>query len=205
MQRLLALSRAIDAISGRIGRWVAWLIVVAALVSAGNAIVRKLFDVSSNAWLEAQWWLFAMVFLLAAPWTLAQNEHIRIDVVNNLFSRRGKDAVELIGNVFFLIPTAALIMFTSWGFFMTSYVENEQSSNAGGLPQWPIKLLIPVAFALLLAQGVSELIKRVAIMRGDLAEPARRDGYHDTVTAAGAALKGDGPGGAGDGSGGPAG
>src|SRR5690349_7032596 len=105
MQRLIALSRAIDAVSGRIGRAVAWLIVLAALISAGNAVVRKVFDISSNAWLEGQWWLFAAVFLLAAPWALSENDHIRIDVVNNLLSRRAKDAIELVGHVFFLIPT----------------------------------------------------------------------------------------------------
>lgn len=168
MRALLALSRWIDTATRIIGQSVAWLIIVAAVISAGNAVVRKLLDSSSNAWLEVQWWLFAAVFLLAAPWTLALNEHIRIDIVNERLSKRTRNIIELIGHTFFLLPTAALIAYTSWGFAMTSWQQNEQSANYGGLPQWPIKLLIPLAFWLLFAQGVSELIKRIAIMRGDL-------------------------------------
>lgn len=189
MKQLLRLSSIIDDLSGRISRSVAWLIVAAAVISAGNAIIRKAFDLSSNAWLELQWWLFAIVFLLAAPWTLAVNEHIRIDIVNSRFSQRLKNAVEVVGHVFFLLPTAAVILFTSWEFFLTSYAENEQSQNAGGLPQWPIKALIPIAFALLFAQGLSELIKRIAIIRGDKNEPHAHGSYHDVVAATGAELK----------------
>jgi TRAP-type mannitol/chloroaromatic compound transport system permease small subunit len=168
MRALLALSRGIDAATRLIGQSVAWLVVVAAVISAGNAVVRKLFDVSSNSWLELQWWLFAAVFLLAAPWTLALNEHIRIDIVNERLPRWVRNTIEVIGHVFFLLPTAALVAYTSWGFFLSSYEQSEQSSNYGGLPQWPVKLLIPVAFALLFAQGISELIKRIAIISGDL-------------------------------------
>lgn len=168
MGGLLALSRRIDAATSWIGRSAAWLIVLAAVISAGNAVVRKLFDISSNSWLEVQWWLFACVFLLAAPWTLSINEHIRIDIVSNRLSKRSRDTIDIIGHVFFLLPSAALIVFTSWYFFATSYAQNEQAQNAGGLPQWPIKALIPIAFAVLFLQGVSELIKRVAIVRGDL-------------------------------------
>jgi TRAP-type mannitol/chloroaromatic compound transport system permease small subunit len=189
MKILLRLSDAVDRLSGRIGRWVSWLIVAAAVVSAGNAVIRKVFDVSSNARLELQWWLFAMVFLLAAPWTLAQNEHIRIDIVNNRFSQRARNAVEIVGHLFFLLPTAVVILVTSWAFFLTSYAENEQSPNAGGLPQWPIKALIPIAFALLLVQGLSELVKRIAIMRGEREEVRGHDSYHDVVAATGAELK----------------
>ena len=189
MKRLLYVSGLIDEASARIGRWVSWLIVAAAVISAGNAVIRKVFDVSSNAWLELQWWLFAIVFLLAAPWTLAVNEHIRIDILNSRFSQRSRNAVEVIGHVFFLLPTAAVILFTSWAFFLTSYAENEQSPNAGGLPQWPIKALIPIAFALLFVQGLSELIKRIAIIRGEKAEPQGHDSYHDVVAATGAELK----------------
>jgi TRAP-type mannitol/chloroaromatic compound transport system permease small subunit len=189
MKRLLDLSGLIDETSVRIGRWVSWLIVAAAVISAGNAIIRKVFDISSNAWLELQWWLFAIVFLLAAPWTLAVNEHIRIDILNSRFSQRWRNAVEIIGHVFFLLPTAAVILFTSWAFFLTSYAENEQSPNAGGLPQWPIKALIPIAFALLFVQGLSELIKRIAIIRGEKAELQAHDSYHDVVAATGAELK----------------
>ena len=168
MHGLLAVSRWIDAATRAIGQSVAWLIVVAALISAGNAVVRKLFDISSNAWLELQWWLFAAVFLLAAPWTLALNEHIRIDILNERMPRWMRNAIEIIGHVFFLLPMAALVAYTSWDFSVSSWLQNEQSSNYGGLPQWPVKFLIPLAFALLFAQGVSELIKRIAIINGDL-------------------------------------
>jgi TRAP-type mannitol/chloroaromatic compound transport system permease small subunit len=170
MRALLAISHWIDAATRTIGQSVAWLIVVAALISGGNALIRKIFDVSSNTWLELQWWLFAAVFLLAAPWTLALNEHIRIDIVNERLPRWARNAIEIIGHVFFLLPMAALVAYTSWPFFVSSYEQNEQSSNFGGLPQWPVKLLIPVAFALLFVQGLSELIKRIAIINGDLPE-----------------------------------
>ncbi len=185
MKQLLALSRAIDRVNGWIGRHVAWLIVVAAFIGAGNAIVRKIFDQSSNAWLELQWWLFAVAFLLAAPWTLRDNEHIRIDILSSRLSTKTRNIIEVIGHTFFLLPTAALILYTSWYYFAISWAQNEQSKDAGGLPQWPIKALIPLAFALLLAQGISELIKRVAIMRGDIPEPEpARHGYHESVTEA---------------------
>jgi TRAP-type mannitol/chloroaromatic compound transport system permease small subunit len=185
MKLLLALSRRIDAVNGWIGRHVAWLIVVAAFIGAGNAVVRKIFDASSNAWLELQWWLFAVAFLLAAPWTLLVNEHIRIDIINARLSQKWRNIIEVVGHVFFLLPTAALILYTSWHYAAISWMQNEQSKDAGGLPQWPIKALIPIAFAFLFAQGLSELIKRIAIMRGDLAEPEpSRHGYHETVTEA---------------------
>lgn len=189
MKALLATSRLIDRTSTSIGRAAAWLVVVAAVISAGNAVVRKTFDWSSNALLEIQWWLFAAVFLLAAPWALVSNEHIRVDIVNNRLSKRTRDLIELAGHALFLLPVAALIAWTSWSFFTASYVHSEQSPNAGGLPLWPIKALIPVAFVLLFAQGVSEIIKRIAIMRGELAEGERHDGFHDTVMATGTELK----------------
>jgi TRAP-type mannitol/chloroaromatic compound transport system permease small subunit len=191
MDGLLALSRMIDRGTTAIGRAAAWLIVLAAAISAGNAVLRKAFDWSANSLLEIQWWLFALVFLLAAAWTLAENDHIRIDIVNNRLSQRARNAIELVGHLFFLLPTAALIIYTSWIFFATSYAQNEQSPNAGGLPLWPIKGLIPIAFALLFAQGISELIKRVAIMRGLLDERVRHDSYHDAVVAAGEGRDGD--------------
>jgi TRAP-type mannitol/chloroaromatic compound transport system permease small subunit len=170
MKGLLALSRGIDAATHRLGQWVAWLVVAAALISAGNAVIRKLFDLSSNAWLELQWWLYAAVFLLAAPSTLALNGHIRIDILNQRFSRAWRNWIEIIGHALFLMPMAAIVVWTSWPFFVASFEQNEQSPNYGGLPQWPAKLLIPVAFAILFLQGVSELIKRIAIMRGELPE-----------------------------------
>jgi TRAP-type mannitol/chloroaromatic compound transport system permease small subunit len=177
MHDLLAISRLIDDATRRIGQWVAWLVLVAAIISAGNAVIRKAFDVSSNSWLELQWLLFAVVFLFTAPWTLSLNEHIRIDILNQRFPRTWRNLIELVGLVFFLLPTAALIVWTSWSFFLTSWAQNEQSSNYGGLPQWPAKLLIPVAFALLFVQGLSELIKRIAIMRGDIPETLANAGH----------------------------
>jgi TRAP-type mannitol/chloroaromatic compound transport system permease small subunit len=186
MKELLALSRLIDRISGAVGRSVAWLIVAAAVISAGNAVVRKVFDWSQNSLLEVQWWLFALVFLLAAPWTLTVNEHIRIDVLNSRLSATKRNIIELTGHVLFLLPMAGMITYTSWLFFETSLAQNEQSPNAGGLPLWPIKALIPVAFALLFAQGLSELIKRIAIMRGEIDETTGHGSYHEAVVAAGA-------------------
>lgn len=171
MRGLLQVSRLIDAATERLGRWVAWLVVMAALISAGNAVIRKLLDTSSNAWLELQWWLFSAVFLLAAPWTLALNEHIRIDILNQRYPRWLRNTIEIAGHALFLLPMAAIVVWTSWPFFVASFLQNEQSPNYGGLPQWPAKFLIPLAFSILFVQGLSELIKRIAIMRGELAEP----------------------------------
>jgi len=147
------------------------LILLAVAVSAANATVRKIFDISSNAWLELQWVLFSAVFLLCASWTLQDNEHIRIDIVNNLMPRWLHNTIELIGHAFFLLPLTIIMVLTGVPFFILSFKINEQSGNAGGLPQWPAKALIMIGFALLLAQAVSELIKRIAIMRGLIADP----------------------------------
>ncbi|HEY7670281.1 MAG TPA: TRAP transporter small permease subunit, partial [Hyphomicrobium sp.] len=144
MRGLLEISRLIDVGTRRLGEWVAWLVVAAALISAGNAVIRKLFDASSNAWLELQWWLYAAVFLFAAPWALAQNEHIRIDILSQRFPRRIRNWIEIVGHVLFLMPMAAIVVWTSWPFFVVSFEQNEQSSNYGGLPQWPAKFLIPL-------------------------------------------------------------
>ena len=171
MRALLKLSGVIDAINTHIGRWVSWLILIAVIVSAVNASVRKAFDVSSNAWLELQWILFSAVFLLCAPWALLENAHVRIDIVNNLLPRWLRNTIELIGHAFFLLPLAIILVVTGIPFFLNSYEINEQSGNAGGLPQWPTKSLVMIAFALLLAQGISELIKRVAIIRGMIPDP----------------------------------
>lgn len=181
MQILISLARTIDRVSTWVGRSVAWLIVIAAVISAGNAIIRKVFDSSSNAWLEAQWWLFAVAFLLAAPWALLQNEHVRIDILNNRFKPKTRDLIEIVGHALFLIPMALLLVWTSWHFFLTSYGQNEQSWNAGGLPQWPIKAIIPVAFALLGLQAVSELIKRFAMFCGLIPRPTTTGTYHATA------------------------
>ncbi len=171
MRALLKLSQLIDAFNTFIGRWVSWLILLAVIVSAGNASVRKAFDLSSNAWLELQWILFSAVFLLCAPWALLENAHVRIDIVYNLVPSRVRNAIELIGHTFFLLPLAIVLVVTGIPFFLNSFQINEQSGNAGGLPQWPTKSLVMIGFALLLAQGISELIKRVAIIRGMIADP----------------------------------
>lgn len=171
MHALLKLSGVVDAINSRIGKWFAWLVLVAVLVSAVNATVRKVFDTSSNAWLELQWVLFSVVFLLCAAWTLLDNEHIRIDIVNNMLSRRTRNVIELIGHSLFLLPLSIVMMVTSLPFFLRSYEINEQSMNAGGLPQWPAKSLIFIGFTMLFLQGLSELIKRIAVMRGLIQDP----------------------------------
>ncbi len=166
MQSLMKLSRGIDAFTRWTGKRLAWLILVAVVVSAMNAIVRKSFDVSSNSWLELQWVLFSIVFLLCSPWTLLDNEHIRIDIVNNALPKTVRNVIDLVGHAFFLLPLCIVMIITGGPFFMRSVEINEQSGNAGGLPQWPAKSLIIVAFAFLFVQGISELIKRIAIMRG---------------------------------------
>jgi TRAP-type mannitol/chloroaromatic compound transport system permease small subunit len=171
VRALLKLSSVIDAINTQIGRWVAWLILAAVVVSASNATIRKVFDVSSNSWLELQWILFSAVFLLCAPWTLLNNEHIRIDIVNNQLPRWLRDTIELVGHTFFLLPLSIIMVVTGVPFFLASVEINEQSGNAGGLPQWPAKSLVMIGFALLFAQAVSELIKRVAIIRGLIPDP----------------------------------
>lgn len=171
MQALLALSRVIDAINARLGKWVSWLIVAVVIVSATNAVMRKLFDLSSNAWLEAQWIMFSVIFMICSPWTLMSNEHIRIDIVNNMFSKTVRNVIDIVGHVAFLLPLTLVMIVTGWPFFMASYRINEQSFNAGGLPQWPPKALVVIGFTLLFFQGISELIKRVAVMRGDIPDP----------------------------------
>lgn len=183
MSGLLTFSRLIDGINTRLGRWLSWLIVAAVIVSATNAIIRKLFDVSSNAWLELQWVLFGIVFLLCSPWTLLSNEHIRIDIVNSMLSKRGRDWIDVIGHTLFLLPLTIVMLITSWPFFTRSFMIREQSQNAGGLPQWPAKFLVPLAFFLLFFQAISELIKRVAIMRGHLADTVSGGGHHASAEA----------------------
>lgn len=171
MRALLAISRAIDAVNTYLGRAVSWLIVLAITVSTVNAIIRKLLNQSSNAWLELQWYLFAAVFLLCASWTLISNEHIRIDIINNTFSKRVRNWIDMIGHVFALVPFCIVMIWTSIPFFLASYRLGERSFSAGGLPQWPAKMLIPVAFTILLVQAFSEIIKRAAIMKGVIPDP----------------------------------
>ena len=171
MQSLLKLSRGIDAFTRWTGKRLAWLILLAVIVSALNAIVRKAFDTSSNSWLELQWVLFSVVFLLCSPWTMLDNEHIRIDIVNQMLPKRVRDSIDVIGHVVFLMPLCVVMIITGGPFFMRSVEINEQSGNAGGLPQWPAKSLIILGFTFLLVQGISELIKRIAVMRGLIPDP----------------------------------
>lgn len=171
LKSLLPLSRLIDAINAWLGRYLSWLILVAVIVSAGNATIRKVFDTSSNSWLELQWVLFGIVFLLCSPWTLMNNEHIRIDILNNLMPRWMRGTVDLVGHTFFLLPLTVVMIVTGVPFFLRSFEINEQSGNAGGLPQWPSKAFIPLAFALLFIQAISEIIKRASIMRGLIPDP----------------------------------
>ncbi len=166
MQGFLKISRIIDAINSQIGKKVAWLILLAVVVATVNAIIRKLFNVSSNAWLELQWMLFGAVFLLCASWTLQVKEHIRIDIVNNLLPKSVQRWIDLVGHTLFLMPFCLLMVYHSWPFFTRSYAINEQSLSAGGLAQWPAKGLVVIGFVMLTVQGVSEIIKQIAIMRG---------------------------------------
>lgn len=171
LKALLPMTRVIDAVTTWLGKRLAWLILAAVIVSAVNATVRKVFDTSSNSWLELQWVLFSIVFLLCSPWTLLANEHIRIDIVNNLLPKRLRDSIDVVGHAFFLLPLCFIMIVTGIPFFIRSYEINEQSGNAGGLPQWPSKALVMIAFTFLLLQGVSELIKRIAIMRQLIPDP----------------------------------
>ena len=183
MKKLLKFSRAVDAFNTWVGRIVAWAILGAVVVSTVNAIVRKVFNTSSNSWLEIQWVLFGAVFLLCSAWTLLSNEHIRIDIVNNMFPKRVRDWIDVFGHLFFLIPMAFVLAYLGWPFFWRSLLQNEQSTNAGGLPVYPSKFLIPLAFTLLLVQGFSELIKRIAIIRGELQDTVSGGGHHAAAAA----------------------
>ena len=171
LKALLPVTRVVDAVNTWIGKRIAWLILAAVVVSAVNATVRKIFDTSSNSWLELQWVLFSAVFLLCAPWTLLDNEHIRIDIVNNMLPKRVRDSIDAVGHAFFLLPLTIIMVVTGIPFFLRSVEINEQSGNAGGLPQWPSKALIMVAFAMLFMQGISELVKRIAVMRDLIPDP----------------------------------
>ncbi len=171
LKALLPAARVVDAVNTWIGKRLSWLIIVAVAVSATNATVRKIFDTSSNSWLELQWVLFSIVFLLCSPWTLLDNEHIRIDIVNNLLPKRVRDTIDVIGHMFFLLPLTIVMILTGVPFFLVSYGQNEQSLNAGGLPQWPSKALIMIAFTMLCVQGLSELVKRIAVMRELIPDP----------------------------------
>ena len=172
METLLKISRAIDGLNEKIGRLTYWLVLVAVLISAGNAVIRYAFNMSSNAWLEIQWYLFSAIFLFCAGYTLLHNQHIRIDVVTGRFSKRVQAWIDIFGTILFLLPMAVTIMWLSCPVFVDTYQRHEVSSNAGGLVIWPARLLVPIGFLLLILQGLSELIKRVAFLLGLIADPS---------------------------------
>jgi TRAP-type mannitol/chloroaromatic compound transport system permease small subunit len=171
---LLSLSRLIDRCTEWIGRWLAWLVLAAVLISALNAAVRKLFNTSSNAYLEIQWYLFAAVFLLAAGYTMLRQEHVRIDVISGRFSKRTQIWIDVIGLTCFVLPLVYVVIHLSFPLALRAYVMNEYSSNAGGLIRWPVFALLPLGFALLGVQAISELIKRIAFLRGLIPDPTRK-------------------------------
>jgi TRAP-type mannitol/chloroaromatic compound transport system permease small subunit len=168
MSFLLSLSKYIDALNERIGLGISWALLLAVLICSGNAIVRYTFNTSSNAWLEIQWYLFGAIFLLAASYTLRRNEHVRIDVIVGRFSKRTQVWIDVFGFIFFLLPATVLILYFAVPFAWESVRNQEVSSNAGGLIVWPAKILIPIGFLLLTLQGISELIKRVGFLRGQV-------------------------------------
>jgi TRAP-type mannitol/chloroaromatic compound transport system permease small subunit len=175
---LLKASRVIDAVNDRFGTLATWLVLFAVLISTGNAIARYAFNTSSNAWLEVQWYLFSAVFLLCSGYTLLRNEHIRIDIVYGHFTRRTQIWIDIVGTVLFLLPMAIIIGWLSWPMFWNSYVGHEMSMNAGGLIRWPVKLLVPVGFLLLVLQGLSELVKKIAILTGHVADSGEKTAGH---------------------------
>ena len=175
MRGLLGLSRAIDALNETVGKLTYWLILAAVLISTGNAVVRYVFNRSSNSWLEIQWYLFSFVFLFCAGYTLLHNQHVRIDVLTGHLSGRGRAWIDILGTIFFLMPMAIAIMWLSWPVFLDAYHSNEVSTNAGGLTVWPARLMLPIGFLLLVLQGFSELIKRVAFLLGLIPDPSEKD------------------------------
>jgi len=165
---LIKISKLIDAINDRLGHAASWMVLAACLISAANAMTRYAFDLSSNAWLEIQWYLFAAIVMLGASYTLRMNEHVRVDIVYTHLSERGKEWLDLVGTAVFLVPSMLVIAWESLPFFLTSWQIQEISGNAGGLLRWPVKILVPVGFTLVALQGISEIIKRAASLRGDV-------------------------------------
>ena len=188
MGGLLALARVIDRLNEFVGRWVSWLILIAILVSAGNAVIRKAFNISSNAWLELQWYLFGAAFMLAAAYTLKQNEHIRIDVVYGMFSRRVQHWIDLLGHTLFLMPFALLMVYFFVPYTLLSFRNQEVSTNSGGLIVWPAKAILLVGFTLLAIQGISEIVKKIAVMRGIIDDPNPFISVHQAAEEEGKAL-----------------
>lgn len=196
MSFLLSLSKLIDWINERVGRSVMWLVLIAVVISAGNALVRKLFNTSSNALLEIQWYLFAAIFLLAAGYTFLRNEHVRIDVITGRLSPKGQNVVDIIGILFFMLPMAGLILWLSWPIVMLSLHSGEMSANPGGLIRWPVKMLLPLGFFFLILQAVSELIKRIAFVAGQGPDPLHKESGPSAEEELAAAIKQQSAGGA---------
>jgi TRAP-type mannitol/chloroaromatic compound transport system permease small subunit len=168
MRVLLGFSRAIDAVNGRFG-WIAdWLVLLSCLISAGNAFSRYAFSISSNAWLEIQWYMFAALVMLGTSYTLKRNEHVRVDIVYANVSTRAQIGIDIFGFILFMLPATVIMAYLSWPVFHNSWAQGEISSNAGGLLRWPVKIFLPLGFALLTLQGLSELIKRVAMLTGHM-------------------------------------
>ena len=178
MKSLLRMAHGIDALNELVGRWVYWLVLIVVLESAGNAIVRKLFNSSSNALLEMQWYLFSAVFLLCAGWTLLRNEHVRIDIIQGRLSARAQAWIDVFGTLFFLMPMVGIFIWLSIPWFLRTYQEHEISGSAGGLVLWPARILVPIGFALLALQSVSELVKRIAFLAGKGPDPILRHDAH---------------------------
>jgi TRAP-type mannitol/chloroaromatic compound transport system permease small subunit len=174
MHALIKLSKTVDWLNGQIGKHVIWLIMGSTVISAVNAVVRKTFNMSSNAYLEVQWYLFAAAFLLAAGYTLLNNEHVRIDVISSRLSKRAQIWIDVIGFIFFLLPFCAAFLWFGVPFFLKGFYSEEMSPNAGGLMRWPVYAMIPLGFGLLMLQGVSELIKRLAFLQGLIEDPTQK-------------------------------
>lgn len=179
MRTLLAFARGVDRLNGWIGHVIYWLILALVLISSSNAVVRKTLDISSNAFLEIQWYLFSAVFLLGAGYTLSRNAHVRVDVLSSRLSLRARAWIDIFGTLVFLLPMAGLVLYFAWPFFMTSWLEGEMSSDAGGLVRWPVKLLLPAGFVLLILQGLAEICKRLAFLQGLIDDPHD----HDVIVA----------------------
>jgi len=191
MQPLLALARGIDRVSEIIGRVVAWAIFAAILISAANAIVRKVFSTSSNAWLEAQWYLFGAAFMLAAAYTLKNNEHIRIDIFYGTRSRKTQHLIDLFGHVFFLLPFVVLMAWMLVPYTYQAWRIGQISTNAGGLIIWPARAILAAGFILLVAQAISEIIKKIAVIQGLIEDPHPFVSAHEAAELEGAAMAGD--------------
>ncbi|MBP0616512.1 TRAP transporter small permease subunit [Jiella mangrovi] len=193
MSALMSFARGIDKVTTFVGRSVAWLVLVVVIVSAGNAVIRKVFDISSNAWLELQWYLFGAIFMLAAAWTLQRNEHIRVDIVSNALSKRTRDWIDFIGHIVILLPFAGLMVWLLFPYALRSYEIQEYSPNAGGLIVWPAKALLLAGFVLLLFQGISELIKRGAVLFAGYPDETPTGASHAAEASELAALAPDQP------------